>query len=172
MKTIFVSACLMWLTLVLELAFPRVLPHGSLLLPVACSVMLWTRSTGGLILSGLMLLLDWVARPSTLPLCAMILPFAAAMCVAPSVQDDEYRRPVARIRLPVPLHLPLMTVLALALQTVSSITVAQFQNMSVVAQELNETLLTTAVIAVPVSAIVSLLIRVADEFGVRRSFTL
>lgn len=171
MKTLCISACLMWFTLAAELASPAMLPHGSLLLPVVCGVMYWSRSSTGLMLSGVFLLLDWIARPTYLPLCPMLLPFIAVMALAPSVHNDEYRTRSLSLRLPTPLHLPLLTLAAVVLHLVSSLTITQYLTPNSVLPLLGENLKSLAIIALPVSAVASLIIRLADEFGLRRSFS-
>ena len=169
MKTLFVAACVMWTALAVELAWPSQLVHGSLLLPIACSVMYWTRSTSGLVLSGLVLLVDWIARPSLLPLCPMLLPLITVLLVAPSVHTAEYRARVIAIRLPVPLQLPLLTLAAVLLQTLGSVPLIQFLTPAQVSPVIVQTLNSLAIIALPVSAGVALMIRMADELGMRRS---
>ena len=155
----------------LEMAWPSALPHGAVLLPVACGVMFWTRSSVGLILSSAVLLLDWIARPTLLPLCAMILPVVAVLCVAPSVQSDDFGKRRFSLCIPVPLLLPALTLIAVVLQIVSSIPVPQFMAVATLLPFVTDRLQPLAIIALPFSAGISLLIRCADEFGLRRSFS-
>ncbi len=171
MKTILAASCMLWMTLALEMAWPSLLPHGSILLPVACGVMFWTRSTGGLVLSCAALLLDWVARPTLLPLCPMILPLVAVFCVAPPVQQENFGKRRSVLRIPVPLLLPALTLFAVVLQIVSSIPVSEFTASSLSVPHVTNGFRSLAIIALPLSAGVSLVIRVADEFGLRRSFS-
>ena len=169
MKTLLIAACLMWSALVAELAWPNQLAQGSLLLPIACSVMCWTRSTNGLMLSGLVLLMDWIARPSQLPWCPMLLPFMAVIFVAPSVHNAGYRVPGFAVRIPVPLQLPLLTLAAVLLQTLGLVPSIQILTPSQFSPAIIDQLKSLAIIALPMSAGISLLIRMADEFGMRRS---
>lgn len=169
MKTLFFAACVMWTVLAVELAWPSQLVRGSLLLPIACSVMYWTRSTAGLVLSGLVLLVDWIARPSQLPLCPMLLPLFTVLFIAPSVHNAEYRARVVAFRLPVPLQLPLLTLAAVLLQTLGAVPLIQFLTPTQVSAVSVQNLNSLAIIALPVSAGVSLMIRMADELGMRRS---
>ena len=170
MKTLLMSVCLLWATLAVEIASAGKVPHGALLLPIVCGIIFWMRSTGGIVLCGLALLVDWIARPTSLPLCSMVLPLLAVLCIAPGVRNEDYRRTGLSLRIPSPLQLPLLTVAALLLHSLEAITFAQFQTPSVVGNQLTESLASRAVIALPVSALLSLMIHAADELGLRRTF--
>jgi len=172
MKTLLVAACLMWITLALEVAWPVTVPHGALLLPIVCGVIFWTRSTAGLMLSGIVLLLDWIGRPTQLPLCAMLLPFVAVLCLAPSAHHDEYRSVGMSFRIPLPLQLPLMTLVAVLLQIGGSLPLASLSTPTLILPDVLQTLRAICIIALPVSAGLTLMIRVADEFGLRRAFVI
>ena len=89
MKTISMLVIL-WMTIAVELAWSRSLPHGALVLPIACGIMFWMRSVTGILLSATALLIDWVARPGCLPLCPMLLPAIAACLISPSAKPDDY----------------------------------------------------------------------------------
>jgi len=170
MKTLMAATCLMWVALIMELAMPSLLVQGSLLLPIACGVMFWTRSSAGLIVSGLVLLLDSVARPSQLPLCPMCLPVITVMFLAPSIHTEEYRSRGFSLRIPAPLQLPLLTLVAVLLQCLGSIPLDQFLANSPDWSALPVRLKSLAIIGLPLSACLSLIIRLADELGLRRSF--
>ena len=171
MKTTLVAACVLWMSMAVEMAWSSALPHGAVLLPFACGVMFWMRSATGLMLSGVVLLLDWTARPTLLPLCPMILPLAAVLCVAPSVGPDDFGNRRVSFRIPVPLLLPGLTLLAVVLQIVSSVPVTELSVPATLLPFVTDRFQPLAIIALPLSAGVSLLIRVADEFGLRRSFS-
>jgi hypothetical protein len=170
MKTVMAAISLMWLALIVELAMPSMLVQGSLLLPIACGVMFWTRSTSGLIVSGLILLLDSIARPTQLPLCPMCLPFIAVTCLAPPVHSEEYRARGFSFRIPVPLQLPLLTLAAVLLQCVGSIPLDQFPTFSADVSTIPDRVKSLAIIGLPLSGGLSLMMRLADELGLRRSF--
>ncbi len=171
LKTTLAAACLLWMSTAVEMAWPSALPHGAVLLPVACGVIFWTRSSVGLILSSAVLLLDWIARPTLLPLCPMILPIVAVLCIAPSIQSDDFGQRRFSLRVPVPLLLPALTLIAVVLQTVSSIPFPQFTAAATLLPFVTDRLQPLAIMALPFSAGISLLIRCADEFGLRRSFS-
>ena len=170
MKGLFLCGCVMWVTLAVELANPSSLSHGSLLLPVICGCLFWLRSTTGLMLSGTMLLLDWIARPSFLPLCPMLVPLLAVVCLAPSTRSDEYSTGRSWFRVPLPLQLPLLTLAAVVLQTLGDLSTEQWLSLPAPASAVRENLKMVLVIALPVSAVISLTICMADEFGMRRVF--
>ena len=172
MKTMLATACLLWIMLAVELTWPRVLSQGAILLPVACAVMYWTRSATGILLTGLMLLVDWIARPSPLPLCSMGLPFLAAMWLSPSNRNEAYQTRPSAFFVPMPLQLPLLTLAAMLLQTLGSIPFAAFAEPLQLVPQMGMSLKSLAIVALPVSAVLSLMIRVADEFGLRRSLTM
>lgn len=172
MKTLLIAACLIWITLAVELAWPDAVPHAAFLLPVVCGVIFWTRSTAGLLLSGIVLLLDWIARPSALPMCAMLLPFVAVICLAPSAHHDEYRSGGLSLRIPGPLQLPVLTLVAILLHLLGSVPLTSLSTPALILPDVLNTLKSQCIVALPVSAALALMIRVADEFGLRRSFVI
>lgn len=172
MKSAAAACVLLWMLLTLELAWSASLPQGSLLLPSACAVMFWFRDSRGLIIASAAILIDWIARPSSLPLNGIALPLLASLIFA-KLADCRFveRRTRFRIRIPGPLQLPLMTCLAVLLQAVSEIPLSAFWSLQRLSQHLDvlpRLLVPTLVIAVPVSALLSLSLRAADEFGLRR----
>jgi len=171
MKTLIAVGCLLWLALVTELAWPTLIPRGALLLPIVCGAMSWVRSSAGLAVAGLLLLLDWVARPTVLPLCPMLLPFVAVLCVAPSRHHDEYRSRSVALRIPQPLQLPLLTLMALLLQVVSEFSLSQWLKPDELLTLLADRGRMALMVAIPLSAMLSLLVRAGDELGLRRAFT-
>lgn len=172
MKTIVCAGGLLWLTLAVELAWSSGLRHGALLFPVACCVMFWLRSASGIALCGFVLLLDWTARPTEWPLCPMLLPMSVVFAVAPVDRHVEHRSRILRLSIPVPLQLPLLTITAVLLHWLSTLTATDWLALkeSGGSQRLPGTyLLHCGLIAVPVSALLSLCVRAADELGFRRS---
>jgi hypothetical protein len=169
-KMLIAAVSVMWVALAVELAMPKTLAHGSLLLPIVCGVMFWTRSTSGLIVSGLVLLLDSIARPLQLPLSAMFLPFIAVSFLAPSIHSEEYRARGCSFRVPAPLQLPLLTLAAVLLQSVGSIPLDQYRLLLQIFPIVFTSVKAQAMVALPMSACLSLMIRFGDELGLRRSF--
>ena len=171
MKTLLAAGCLLWVALVTELAWPTMIPRGTLLLPIVCGAMYWVRSSAGLAVAGLLLLLDWIARPTVLPLCPMLLPFLAVLCVAPSRHHNEYRSRSVAMRIPQPLQLPLLTLTALLLQIVSEFSLSQWLKPDDLLRLLADRGGVAQMVAIPLSAVLSLLVRAGDELGLRRTFT-
>ncbi|MFN9719319.1 MAG: hypothetical protein ACK58L_11520 [Planctomycetota bacterium] len=169
MKRCLLLLITLWITMAVELTSPRAIPRGALLLPVCCGAIYWTRNASGLLCCGLGLLVDWIARPTSLPLCPMILPALAAVTLAPVPHHDGYRSRGSRPRLPVALQLPLLTASAATLQIVSLIPVEAWSDPSPLFPELLHETRSLLLIALPLSAMGSLLIRLADEFGIRRA---
>ena len=101
----------------------------------------------------------------------MILPIVAVLFIAPSIQSDDFGQRRFSLRVPVPLLLPALTLIAVVLQTVSSIPFPQFTAAATLLPFVTDRLQPLAIIALPFSAGLSLLIRCADEFGLRRSFS-
>jgi hypothetical protein len=170
MRMLLLSVCLLWATLAAEIASGGKVPHGALLIPIVCGIIFWMRTTAGLVLCSLALLVDWIARPTCLPLCSMGLPMFAVLCIAPKVHNEEYRRPGFSWRIPSPLQLPMLTLSALVLHILGSVTWLQLQAPAMLGTQLIQTLASLAVIALPVSGLLSLMIHAADELGLRRSF--
>lgn len=171
MKTISVAGILLWMVMTIEMTWPSMLPHGALLIPTVIGVMFWMRSASGLLLSSAALILDWIARPTLIPLCPMFLPALTALAVAPLQQQDIPDSKRYSLRIPVPLLLPVLTIPGAALLIVSSFSFSDFLDPARQIVLIVESLRPMLTIAVPFSACVSLLIRVADEFGLRRSFS-
>ena len=167
MKRCLLLLSVLWFTLAVELSLPNALPQGSLLLPVCCAVMYWTRSASSLLCCGLGLLLDWIARPTSLPLCPMLLPALMAVSLAPSSRQTDYRSRV--LRLPAPLQLPLLTLCAVLLHIMSHVPVESYSRLPSMVPDLVASTRSLLLVALPLSAFGSLMIRFGDEFGLRRT---
>ena len=168
--TLAIALLVLWMSVTIELAWNGVLPHGALLLPVACGILFWTRSVSGLLLATTALLIDWIARPGFLPLCPMLLPAISAFLICPSSTRDDYstrRRSV--LTLLTPLHLPLLTLAAVILQLIGQRNPVDLPVGNDTSSFLAESLPSMLMISLPLSAGISMLIRLADELGLRRS---
>jgi hypothetical protein len=160
----------LWMSIACELAWSGTLPHGALLLPMTCGVMFWTRSVTGILLAGAALLIDWVARPGFLPLCPMLLPGLAACLINPSSKPDDYSsRRKSFVRMLTPLHLPLITLIAISLQLTSQMDLSSVPALIDVQSMVRASLPSLLMISLPVSAGISMLMRLADELGLRRA---
>lgn len=169
MKLLLVLAML-WMSIAVELAWSGSMPHGALVLPLACGIMFWMRSVSGIVLSATALLLDWVARPGFLPLCPMLLPAIAACLISPSSKPDDYssrRRSFAKKL--TPLHLPFITLLAVSLQLIGQLNLSSLPAVADVQLAVKTSLPSLLMISLPISAGISMLMRLADELGLRRA---
>ena len=169
MKILLVLSIL-WMTIAVELTWSGSMPHGALVLPLACGIMFWMRSVSGILLSATALLLDWVARPGFLPLCPMLLPAIAACLISPSSKPDDYssrRRSFAKKL--TPLHLPFITLLAVSLQLIGQLNLSSLPAVADVQLAVKTSLPSLLMISLPISAGISMLMRLADELGLRRA---
>lgn len=169
MRLVLVLAML-WMSIAVELACSGSMPHGALVLPLACGIMFWMRSVSGIVLSATALLLDWVARPGFLPLCPMLLPAIAACLISPSAKPDDYssrRRSFAKKL--TPLHLPFITLLAVSLQLIGQLNLSSLPAVADVQLAVKTSLPSLLMISLPISAGISMLMRLADELGLRRA---
>jgi hypothetical protein len=101
----------------------------------------------------------------------MLAPMLAVVCLAPSTRSDEYSTGRSWLRVPAPLQLPLLTLAAVILQSLGSLSPEQWLSLPDQASAVLENLKLVLIIALPVSAVISLTIRMADEFGMRRVFS-
>ncbi|MBC7966779.1 MAG: hypothetical protein H7Z17_12750 [Fuerstia sp.] len=167
---IFLTLAILWMSIAVELAWSGSMPHGAIVLPLACGIMFWMRSVSGIVLSATALLIDWVARPGFLPLCPMLLPAIAACLISPSSKPDDYssRRRSFANKL-TPLHLPLITLIAVSLQLISQLDLSSLPAAADVQLAVKTSLPSLLMISLPVSAGISMLMRLADELGLRRA---
>lgn len=164
------TLAILWLTIAIELTWSGSLPQGALLLPIACGVMFWMRSVSGILLAATALLLDWVARPGFLPLCPMLLPGVAACLISPSRKPDDYSsRRQSFGRMLTPLHLPLITLMAVSLQLAGRHNPASMPSWIDFQSTISTSLPPLLMISLPISAGISMLMRLADELGLRRA---
>jgi len=75
MKPVLAAVTCAWLALMLEISCTDLIPRGALFLPVVCAVLTWQPGVRLLLAGGLLLLLDWIARPTLLPAVPLLLPF-------------------------------------------------------------------------------------------------
>lgn len=161
---------ILWLVIAVELAWPDSVPHGALLLPIACGILFWMRSVPGILLSATALLVDWIARPGFLPLCPMLLPMVAVCLISPSSKLNDYSsRRQSVLKMLTPLYLPLLTLLAVSLQLIGQLNLSAipvWADLQLIVRTILPSLL---MISLPISAGISMLMRLADELGLRRT---
>jgi len=161
-----IGVLLVWLAEVLEQALPQWLPRGAAALPVICAVVLWNRSAGGLCVGGVLLLLDWIARPTAFPAAPLLLPLCAALIGTAGSEDSGLQR--RRLRLPAPLLLPLLAGGLLAAQSVSLEAWHVWRDPLAAAQSALQQGQPALLVLLPVSGVLALLLQLGEELGLRR----
>ncbi len=168
MKSILTAGLLIWIALVAEVAFPTQIPGGSLVLPVVCSLCLWFRNASGIFLCGMGLIVDAIVRPAPFPWVGIIIPLIAAMLCRSRGNQSTYRSNPRWRLIPSALELPLLVLVSIWLDLVIRIPAESWSFNTEFGLSIVRRLLPPLMIAMPLSALCSLLIRVADEFGLRR----
>ena len=168
MKRAILCFLIAWFAIVLELAFPNQLPHGSLLLPMVCGTLAWRASASSVFIASVILLLDWIARPTLYPVNALLLPLLTAFASSLSEDAPALRRS-RRGLIPAALRLPFFVTLAIALQTIGNVPWNAFLQFQSTCESLLKTVLPMLMIAIPLSAAMALVYRVCDEFGLTRA---
>lgn len=168
LRGVVAALLLIWFAEVLEQSFPGQLPRGAAVLPCVCAVVLWNRSAGGLFLGGGLLLLDWIARPTTFPAAPLLLPLLAATTGDVSEESSGLRR--RGLRFPAPLLLPLLAMVLLAVQSASLQTVADWwQDPVTAARSALLRMRPALLVLLPVSGVLALLLQLSEELGLRRT---
>ena len=164
------AMAILWMTIAVEIAWSQSLPQGALLLPIACGIMFWMGTGPGILLSATALLIDWIARPGFLPLCPMLLPAVAVCLLSPTSKSDDYRsRRQSFLKMMTPLHLPLFTLLAVGLQLTGQMNLSVIPTLAAIHSAVDTSLPSLLIISLPISAGISMLMRLADELGLRRA---
>lgn len=185
MRAWLVWLAVLWLALSAELAWPQYVPPGCLVFPMIGGVLFWFRREAGILLAGAALLVEWLARPTAFPLAGVCIPLLAAAVFSGDWRVSDYRRTRNPLRwLPQPLHLPLLVVVMILLQQISGLlpaelfasdllpdggTSAGWPDLARLTQVLRGQVWPVLLLAVPLSAVLSLVIRLADELGLRRT---
>jgi uncharacterized membrane protein YphA (DoxX/SURF4 family) len=157
---------LVWLAEVLEQALPQWLPRGAAVLPVICAVVLWNRSASGLCLGGVLLLLDWIARPTSFPAAPLLLPLFAALLHTAGPDESGLQR--RRFRIPAPLLLPLLAGVLLTAQSLSLDSWNVWRDPLTAARSALQHGRPALLVLLPVSGVLALLLQLSEELGLRR----
>ena len=166
----FLLWCLLtaWCALVLEMAFSDVLLRGAIFVPLVGAILLWAPTVRGLMTGGLLLLLDWIARPTLMPVVPFLIPVVATAMVAVRGTSRLYQQPRVRMRLPEAFQLPCLVVIAMLCDQVSQIPISAWQSWELVLWGAWQKLQPVMLVAVPLSAGLALLMKLAEETGLRR----
>lgn len=168
MKSAAVAVLMMWMCFSTEFSGPKGIPDHSVILPAACAVMFWFGNSTGVLIGGIALLVDWIVRPTTLPLVAAFVPTIAVVLLNQQTRQTDFRR--RRLPgLPQGLRLPLLTLSAVTLHLMSSLSAAAFSNPLQTLAHFRTEWLQVMLIAAPLSIAASLAVYMAHELGLRRS---
>ncbi len=157
---------LLWLSMGLEIALPAALPHGCLLYPLVVGILLWRLTAGRLLLVGLMLLVDWIARPTVWPLVSLLLPVLMVCCGGVTERTVTYRERSRRM-IQQPVQAPLLTLVLVLLHQLGRQTGGDWLQLQFAGPMLRGSA-GLLMIAIPFSAVISLLLKLAEELGIRR----
>lgn len=165
MKTCLIVMLGCWMAMVCEQTRPDALPAGSVLIPMVAALIFWLRNATGVLLGGVALIIDWIARPNGLPLMPMILPVAAVLLIRQSWPGAQFKYRRVMMRLPTWTQPLVLTATAVMLQMSS--TLASFNgslSLTAVADCLPEYTVTAFVL----SAAAGFIIQFCDAMGIRR----
>ena len=100
----------------------------------------------------------------------MLLPAVAVCLISPKSKSDDYRsRRQSFLKMMTPLHLPLFTLLAVGLQLIGQMNLSAVPALAEIDLAMKTTLPSLLIIRLPISAGISMLMRLADELGLRRA---
>lgn len=169
----FLLWCLLtvWCALVLEMTFSDVLPRGAMFVPLVGAILLWAPTVRGLMTGGLLLLLDWIARPTLLPVVPFLIPVLATAMVAVRGSNRLYQQPRVRMRLPEAFQLPCLVAIAMLCDQLSQIPINTWQSWDLALWGAWQKLQPVMLVAIPLSAGLALLMKLAEETGLRRVTT-
>ncbi|MCA9062170.1 MAG: hypothetical protein KDA96_03905 [Planctomycetaceae bacterium] len=168
MKKILPAVVVLWMVLALEQAAPGPIVRGGLLLPVCCAVIFFLRNAASVLLTGAALCLDWIIHPIGIPLNAAVLPWLTVVWLqtdADRIERLSGRNPF--LRLPHPLRLPVLTLVALLLNVIVQPGLIMITDISATGTRIIEAVTPAALIAIPVSGLLSLGLYLCDELGLR-----
>lgn len=169
MRSAVIAGLLIWMSAVVEMAWQTRIPQGALLLPTACAVLLWDRNAVSLAVSGLALLLDWIARPGVAPVSCVLLALVTMMFLTPASVSSELTGRRRRAGIPQAIQLTILTGFLCVGQELGRISIPALMTPQMIPDLMTPRLVPLLLMAVPTSAVISLLFYVADEFGLRRT---
>ena len=163
MKNIVLIFTAAWGAMILEQSRPNILPAGAVLLPLIIVSMLWNRSAGGVFAGGIVLILDWIVRPQGLPLLPVTLTLGATMLLYRTSDDPWTGKRTLRLKIPEWTQPTAILVVGVGLVTGPAIIVQQ----NSLVESLN-VVRVYAMISLPLSLLLTGLMKLAGEFGFRR----
>ena len=164
MKFCIMTVAIAWGTMILEQSRPDILPAGAVLLPVVITSMLWTRTAGGIFTGGVVLILDWIVHSQGLPLLPVVLTFGTTMMLVRHATYNGWNEKRTRtLKIPQWTQPIVLAAVGVGLLTGPTIVAQQTSLM-----EGLTVIRAYAVISLPVSLLLTGLMKLADEFGLRR----
>lgn len=156
---------LAWAAVVLELAQPDVLPAGAVLLPITVAGMLWHTGAAGVFAGGMILLMDWIIRPTGLPIVPVVLTLLTTFLLVSRSTDNLWTERRSRLpRVPEWSWTTGLTVTGIVLLLGPAVVTQQQAFHSVLPM-----LQRYGLISIPLSLVLAGLMKLAGEFGLRRS---
>jgi hypothetical protein len=163
MKGFLVIGMLAWGAMILEQSRPAVLPAGAVLQPLVIISILWNRTAGGVFAGGVVLILDWIARPQGIPLLPVVLTFAATMLLMRTASDPWAGTRARQPQLPEWIQPIILVVIAILVSTGPAI-VTQRTSLA----DALHLIRSYAMVSIPLTALMTGVMKLADEFGLRR----
>ncbi len=165
MRFVVARVILAWGAMIIEQSRPDLLPAGAVLLPVVIAGMLWNRSAGGVVAGGVVLILDWIARRQGLPLLPVVLSLGVTLMLLQSSSIHQWGGRRTRVlQTPEWVQPSALTVVGIGLLTGPAI-VAHHANFLDTLPVFGK----YAMISLPLSVLLTVLMKLADEFGLRQS---
>ena len=165
MRFIVIRLALAWGAMIIEQSRPDVLPAGAVLLPVVIAGMLWNRNAVGIVAGGIVLIVDWIARRQGLPLLPVVLTFVATVMLIQRTSDDLWtEKRTFRLKTPEWAQPTVLTIIGVGLTTGPAV-IAQH---TVLTHAL-PVIATHAMISLPLTLLLTGLMILANEFGLRRT---
>lgn len=152
-----------WGAVIVEQGQPTIVPQGAVLWPVVIAGMLWTRTATGVFTGGVVLIVDWIARPQGLPLLPVALTLGVTLLLQRPSHDRWSGKRAPRMVIPMWAQPIALTIVAVALVTVPA-TAGQRTSMV----ESLQSVQTYAVISLPLTLLLTGLMKLAGEFGCLR----
>ncbi|MCH2202478.1 MAG: hypothetical protein MK102_10955 [Fuerstiella sp.] len=163
MKGFLVIGILAWGAMILEQSRPAVLPAGAVLLPLVMISMLWNRTAGGIFAGGVVLILDWIARPQGIPLLPVVLTFAATVLLVRTASDPWTGTEIRQPQFPEWIQPTILVVIAILVSTGPTIVTQR----SSLADALH-LIRSYAMVSIPLTVLMTGVMKLAAEFGLRR----
>lgn len=163
MKAVIAGIVLWWGAVMLEQARPDLLPVGAVLVPMVIIGMFWNGTPTGVFVGGVLLVMDWIIRPQGWPLLPLAVTFGAVLLLTARGRRDVWTGRRRRWKIPDGMSPALLVVVSVVLLVGPSVVARQMSPLAGV-----ELLGKYMLISLPLSLLLTGLMKVAGEFGWRR----